>query len=238
MNNGYIPPRAMFVFAHPDDIEFVAGGTAALWARGGSEVVYVVATDGNVGSHLEGMTAERLAETRRAEQRAAAEIAGAKECIFLGLHDGFLQPTLELRKELVRLIRKYRPNVLVTLDPTEFFPSEFYISHPDHRAIGTAALEAVFPAAEMPMLYPELAAEGLKAHKTNVVLVASMREANYFVDISPVMDRKLSALLSHQSQFVDGDPIEWVKEWNAATGARVGFAYAESFRQITLMEPD
>ena len=114
----------MLIYAHPDDIEFSLGGTAALWASQGSEVVYVVITDGNVGSHEEGMTPDRLIETRRKEQRAAAEVAGAKECIFLGYHDGLLQPTLELRKELVRLIRSYKPNVVVCGDPTNFFPNE------------------------------------------------------------------------------------------------------------------
>ena len=168
MNETYIPQCAVLIYAHPDDIEFSAGGTAAKWAHNGSQVFFVIITDGNVGSHEEGMTADRLIETRRDEQRAAAEIIGAKECIFLGYHDGLLQPTLELRKELVRLIRRYKPNVVVCGDPTNFFPSETRINHPDHRAAATAALDATFPAAEMPLLYPDMEAEGLTPHKFTI----------------------------------------------------------------------
>jgi LmbE family N-acetylglucosaminyl deacetylase len=161
----------MFIFAHPDDIEFVAGGTAALWAKEGSEVVYVMVTDGNVGSHEKEMTMDKLIQTRREEQRAAAEIAGAKECIFLGYHDGLVEATLSLRKELVRLIRQYKPNAVVCFDPTDLFISETYINHPDHRAVGKAAIEAVFPASEMRLLYPDLEAEGLTPHKPNYIYV-------------------------------------------------------------------
>ena len=121
MSDTYIPEKAMLIYAHPDDIEFSASGTAARWASEGSKVFYVVITDGNVGSHEEGMTMDRLIETRRAEQRAAAKVAGAQECIFLGYHDGLLQPTLELRKNLVKLIRNHKPNVVVCGDPTSFF---------------------------------------------------------------------------------------------------------------------
>ena len=109
MTNTYIPERAMFIYAHPDDIEFGVAGTAALWAKNGSDVTYVVITDGNVGSNEAGMTAEKLAEIRRAEQTAAAEVVGAS-CIFLGYHDGLLEATMELTKELVRLIRIHKPN--------------------------------------------------------------------------------------------------------------------------------
>lgn len=235
----YIPPRAMLIYAHPDDIEFSGGGTAALWASQGSEVIYVVITDGNVGSHEEGMTADRLIETRRVEQRAAAEVAGAKECIFLGYHDGLLQPTLELRKDLVRLIRTFKPNVVMCGDPTVFFPNESRINHPDHRAAATAAIDAVFPAAEMPLLYPELEAEGLRGHKVNYVYISNpQQEANYYVDISPTIELKIEALRKHVSQLEDWDPDEPIKSWNSATGKKVGFQYAERFLRITLKEPE
>ncbi len=237
MSETYIPQRAMLIYAHPDDIEFSAGGTAARWAMNGSEVYYVVITDGNIGSHEEGMTAEKLIETRRSEQRAAAKTAGAKECIFLGYHDGLLQPTLELRKELVRLIRRYKPNAVVCGDPTNFFPSETRVNHPDHRAAGTAALDAAFPAAEMPLLYPELEAEGLSPHKVNYIYVSTPQDtANYFVDITETMDLKIKALRQHVSQLGDWDPEEPIKKWNAETGKIVGFKYAERFLRITLKE--
>jgi LmbE family N-acetylglucosaminyl deacetylase len=223
----------MFIFAHPDDIEFGVAGTAAKWTRAGGRVIYVVVTDGNVGSHEDGMTPERLAVIRRAEQTAAAEVVGA-ECVFLGYHDGFLQPTLELRKDLVRLIRQYRPDAIVTLDPTNFFPAEDYINHPDHRAAGQAALDAVFPAAEMTMLYPDLAAEGLVGHKVDYVFVTFSERANYYVDITDTIDLKIEALNKHVSQLGEWNPADMLREWAAESGKKVGFAFAEGFYRITL----
>ena len=239
MTETYIPKRALFIYAHPDDIEFSAGATAALWAKHGCENTYVVITDGNVGSHDEGMTADRLIETRRQEQRAAAKVAGTKQCIFLGYHDGLLEATLELRKELVRLIRRIKPNVVVSGDPTNFFPNETRINHPDHRAAGTAALDAAFPAAEMPLLYPEMEAEGLTPHKINYVYVSNpAQEANYYVDVTETIDLKIEALRQHVSQLADWDPEKPIKEWNGKTGKKVGFKYAERFLRVTLKEPE
>ncbi|MEZ4516551.1 MAG: PIG-L deacetylase family protein [Chloroflexota bacterium] len=232
----YIPPTAMFIFAHPDDIEFGCAGTAAKWTQAGSRVIYVVITDGNVGSHEDGMTSERLAEVRREEQTAAGKVAGA-ECIFLGYHDGFLQPTLELRKELVRLIRQYKPTAVVCGDPTNFFPRDDYINHPDHRAAGQAALDAIFPAAEMTLLYPDLAAEGLVGHKVNYVYVNFTQRVNHYIDITDTIDLKIEALREHKSQLGDWDPTDRIKEWSAETGQKVGFDYAEAFWRITVHDP-
>ncbi|MCL4804885.1 MAG: PIG-L family deacetylase [Anaerolineae bacterium] len=233
MSSDYTPKTAMFIFAHPDDIEFGVAGTAAKWTRAGSRVIYVVITDGNVGSHEDGMTPEKLAEIRRAEQTSAADVAGA-ECIFLGYHDGFLQPTLELRKDLVRLIRRYKPNAVVCTDPTNFFPSDDYINHPDHRAAGTAALDAVFPAAEMTMLYPDLAAEGLVGHKVNDVFVTFGARKNYYVDITDTIELKIEALNKHVSQVGGSSLDEMIRQWAAEAGKQVGFDYAEGFYRITL----
>ncbi len=223
----------MFIFAHPDDIEFGVAGTAARWSRDGCRVVYVVITDGNVGSHEAGMTAERLAQIRRAEQTAAGEVVGA-ECVYLGYHDGFLQPTLELRKDLVRLIRQYKPDAVVCGDPTAFFPTENYINHPDHRAAATAALDAVFPAAEMSLLYPDLAAAGLAGHKVDSVFVTFGERVNYYVDITDTLDLKIAALKKHVSQLNEWDPSDMLRQWAAETGKKVGFAFAEGFFRITL----
>ncbi|MFN2189105.1 MAG: PIG-L deacetylase family protein [Candidatus Promineifilaceae bacterium] len=239
MKETYIPKRAMLIYAHPDDIEFSAAGTVARWTQAGAEVYYVVITDGNVGSHDEGMTANRLIETRRNEQRAAAEVVGAKECIFLGYHDGLLQPTLELRKELVRLIRMYKPDTIICGDPTNYFPSENWINHPDHRAAGQAALDATFPAAEMRLLYPDLEVEGLTPHKVNYVYVSSpLKEPNYYVETTETIDLKIEALRKHKSQMGDWDPEEPIKEWNAEAGKQEGMPYAERFFRITLREPE
>jgi LmbE family N-acetylglucosaminyl deacetylase len=183
------------------------------------------------------MTAERLAQIRRAEQTAAADVAGA-ECVFLGYHDGFLQPTLELRKELVRLIRQYKPEAVVCGDPTAFFPTENYINHPDHRAAAQAALDAVFPAAEMTLLYPDLAEEGLVGHKVDYVFVTFGEHVNYYVDITDTLDLKIDALKKHVSQLGEWDPSPMLREWAAETGKKVGFAYAEGFFRVTLKAVD
>ncbi|NCF64632.1 MAG: PIG-L family deacetylase [Chloroflexi bacterium] len=227
----------MFIFAHPDDIEFGVAGTAATWAKQGCEVIYVVITDGNVGSHEAGMTSAELATIRRSEQTAAADVVGAT-CVFLGYDDGFLQPTLELRKDLVRLIRRHKPTAVVCGDPTLFFPSDTYINHPDHRAAAQAALDAVFPASEMALLYPDLAAEGLEGHKVNFVYVHWGQEPNIYVDIGDVVDLKIEALQQHKSQLGDWDPEEMIKTWSAEAGKKVGFDHAEAFRRITLKPVD
>ncbi len=233
MSSGYVPERAMFIYAHPDDIEFGVAGTAAKWAAADCEVTYVLLTDGNVGSHEDGMSVAELARIRRAEQTAAAEVVGA-QCIFLGHDDGLLQPTLELRKELVRLIRRHRPNAVVCGDPTLYFPSDTYINHPDHRAAAQVALDAVFPASEMSLLYPDLADEGLAGHKVNYVYVHWGQDPNVYIDISDWIDVKIKALRQHESQLGEWDPTDMLKEWSATAGAKVGFAYAEAFRRITL----
>lgn len=234
--NNYMPDRAMFIFAHPDDIEFGSAGTAAKWSRHGSEVTYVVLTDGNIGSREEGMTAEKLAEIRRREQSEAAEVAGVTRCLFMGEPDGRLQPTLELRKKLVRLIRQYKPNVVVCGDP-QFFYSDGYINHPDHRNAGQVALEAVFPSGDSPLLFPELVEEGYAPHKVNYVYISfGRREANMYIDITETIDTKIAALRKHVSQLGDWDPEERMREWASETGKRVGYEYAEGYFRITLQE--
>jgi LmbE family N-acetylglucosaminyl deacetylase len=231
--SSYIPERAMFIFAHPDDIEFSVAGTAAKWAKHGSEVTYVVLTDGNVGSHDPEMTREQIGQIRRQEQAAAAKVAGAANCIFLGYDDGSLEPTLALRRQLVRLIRQHRPNAVVCGDPTMYFRGE-RLNHPDHRAAARAALDAVFPACEMRLLYPEFEAEGIQPHKVNFVFVTTDQELNYYEDISDTLETKLKALNEHKSQLGDVDYSGRLRERAANVGKQVGLAYAEAFRRFTV----
>ena len=231
MIHEYTPQRAMFIFAHPDDIEFGCAGTAAKWAKAGSEVTYVLITDGNVGSHDETFDKEKLADTRRTEQNAAAQTAGVQRVVYLGYHDGLLEPTLALRRDLVKVIRQHKPNAVVCGDPRSVFPSDDYINHPDHRAAAIAAIEAVFPACEMRLLYPELEAEGITPHKVNHVYISFAPDANLYIDISDTLPAKIEALRQHSSQFGDWDPSPMVTEWSKETGKKVGFAYAEAFRQ-------
>jgi LmbE family N-acetylglucosaminyl deacetylase len=234
MNDTWIPERAMFIYAHPDDVDFSAAGTAAKWARGGCVVVYVIMTDGNAGSHEPGMTRERLGEIRRAEQEAAAAIVGAEECVFLGYQDGMLQATLAARKRLVRLIRIHRPQAVVCGDPRTYFSGNTYINHPDHRAAARAAVEAVFPAAEMNLLYPDMLEEGLTGHKPNYVYITTCEDPDTYVDVSDTIALKIEALRQHRSQMGDWDPEPWIRQRHADIGERAGCAYAESFRRMIL----
>jgi LmbE family N-acetylglucosaminyl deacetylase len=229
-----IPESAMVVVAHPDDAEFTVAGTVATWAKAGCHVTYVVCTDGNAGSHEPGMTREKLAEIRRAEQCAACATLGVSEVLFLGYDDGQLQPTLDLRRDLVRMIRQYRPEVIIASDPTRLFVDNDYINHPDHRAAAQAALDAAAPASAMPLLWPEAGAP----HGVRQVYVYGNDEPNVWVDVTETIEQKIAALKQHASQMGDWDPTEMVKEWNAEMGKEKGLAYAESYRVITLERPE
>jgi LmbE family N-acetylglucosaminyl deacetylase len=180
------------------------------------------------------MTREKVAQIRAAEQEAAARVVGAKRCIFLAYQDGLLQPTLEVRKRVVRLIRQYRPQAVVCGDPRRYFSGDTYINHPDHRAAAEIAVEAVFPAAEMNLLYPDLVAEGLQGHKVNYVYISTREDPNCYVDITETIELKLEALRRHESQMDGWDPDPWIRERQAAYGAKAGCAYAEPFRRMTL----
>jgi LmbE family N-acetylglucosaminyl deacetylase len=224
----------MVVVAHPDDIEFSCAGTLARWAKSGTRISYVICTSGEVGIAESGMTKEKAMEIREAEQRAAAEIVGAAEVVFLREPDGILQPTLELRKKIVREIRRFRPEVMMCGDPTVVWASEGYINHPDHRAAATAALDATFPAAGQPNLFEELETEGLKAHKVRKVYVTEWQQTGLFVNISDTIEIKIAALKAHKSQMKEWDPAPLIKEWAADAAKGKEMAYAECFRVITL----
>ncbi len=237
-NNFYIPQSAMAIVAHPDDIEFSCAGTLARWARAGTRIYYVLCTSGDVGIDEPGMTRQQAAEIRETEARAAAEIAGAEEIIFLGEPDGLLQPTIELRKKIVRQIRRYRPEVVICGDPTVVWSGDRYINHPDHRAAATAALDATFPAAGQPNLFQELEEEGLKAHKVRKVYVTGWGTTDLFVNIEDTIDIKIAALRAHKSQMKDWDPEPRIKEWATERARGKEMKYAESFRVITLIDDE
>jgi LmbE family N-acetylglucosaminyl deacetylase len=237
MQDSYTPESAMAIVAHPDDIEFSFAGTMARWARAGARISYVLCTSGDVGISSPGMTRREAAQIREAEQRKAAEIAGAKEVIFLRYPDGMLEPTMELRKQLVREIRRFRPEVVVCNDPTILWAGEDYINHPDHRAAAAAALDAAFPAAGQPNLFEELEQEGLEAHKPRKIYVNSWDAGDTFVNIESTIDIKIAALRAHASQMSEmgeWNPEASLKEWAAERGRGKEMAYAEAFRVITL----
>jgi LmbE family N-acetylglucosaminyl deacetylase len=224
-----VPKSAMVIVAHPDDAEFTVGGTVAAWVEAGCCVTYVICTDGNAGSHEPGITREKLAGIRRAEQRAACTTLGVSEVVFLGHDDGQLEATLDLRRELVRAIRQYKPEVVITWDPTRLFVNGDYINHPDHRAAAQAALDAAAPASEMPLLWPEVGAP----HRVSQLYVYGNDDANVWVDVTDTIDRKIEALKCHVSQLGDWDPTKMIKERNAEVGEERGISYAEAYRVIT-----
>ncbi len=236
MSKFYIPESAMAIVAHPDDIEFSCAGTLARWANNGARISYVICTSGDVGFDEPNMTKEKAAQIREAEQLAAADIVGASEVIFLHEPDGLLQPTIELRKKLVREIRRFQPEVVMCGDPTIVWAGNDYINHPDHRAAATAALDATFPAAGQPQLFEELAHEGLLAHKPRKVYVTSWRGADYFVDIEETIEIKIDALRAHKSQMKDWDPEDFIRKWAAESGEGKEMTYAEGFRVVTLVD--
>lgn len=236
MRQNGVPESAMVVVAHPDDAEFTVAGTLARWIQGGCRVVYVLCTDGDVGTDDPNLTRTELAAIRRQEQRDACRVLGVEDVVFLGNGDGMLQPTIELRRDLVRVIRKYKPEVVLCGDPTAIFYGDNYINHPDHRAAGQAALEAVFPAASMPLLFQELAAEGLDPHRVKQVYVWGTPDPNVWIDIAETLERKINALRQHKSQLGDWDPTEMITGWASERADGHDMAYAESFKRMILVQ--
>lgn len=206
--------RVLGVFAHPDDPEFFCGATFARWAAEGKEITFVLATSGDKGSEDPEMTHERLAEMREAEERNAARVLGVKEVIFLRYRDGELMPTLELRRDITRIIRIKKPDLVVTGDPT-FWYSDTYVNHPDHRAIGEATLSAVFPAARDRLNFLELERdEGLEPHKARLVYITGAQQPNTRVDVTDYVETQIASLREHKSQIKDMDGLaDRIREW-------------------------
>jgi LmbE family N-acetylglucosaminyl deacetylase len=202
------PRRILGVFAHPDDAEFFAGGTFARWASEGAEITFLLATSGDKGSDDPAMTSIELAQIREDESRRAAAVLGAKEVIFLRYKDGELFPTLELRRDITRIIRLKKPDVVVTLDPLRFWYGTMSINHPDHRAIGAATLEAIFPTARDRLNFPEMERdEGLETHKVLTVYIAGSEQPTVTVEVTGHIERQVQALLEHKSQIKDPEQL-------------------------------
>jgi LmbE family N-acetylglucosaminyl deacetylase len=238
VNNFYIPESAMAIVAHPDDIEFSCAGTLARWAKAGTRISFVLCTSGDVGIAEPGMTRARAAEIREAEERAAAALLGAEEVVFLREPDGMLQATLELRKRLVREIRRFKPEVVISGDPTIVWAGNDYINHPDHRAAALAAIDATFPAAGQPNLFEELEQEGITAYKPRKVYVTSWDTADLYVNIEETIDLKIASLRAHISQMKGWDPEPEIKSWAEERAKGKEMAYAEGFRVVTLVSDE
>ncbi|MAU10900.1 MAG: GlcNAc-PI de-N-acetylase [Anaerolineaceae bacterium] len=231
------PLRVLGVFAHPDDAMFFCGATLALFAMDGAELTLVVATSGDKGSDDLEMTSERLVEIREAEERAAGAALGAKDVVFLRYKDGELAPTLDLRRDIVRMIRMKKPDIVFTLDPTVFWYGTGGINHPDHRAIGEATLAAVFPTARDRLNFPEQERdEGLEAHKALTVYIAGAADPTMTLDVTRSIDTKIRSLHEHKSQIKDMEAMEKrIKERALDPTAPSQYPrYVEHFRVIQL----
>ncbi|HEX6330869.1 MAG TPA: PIG-L deacetylase family protein [Actinomycetota bacterium] len=226
---------ALVIFAHPDDAEFMCGGTVAAWVKEGTEVHYCVITDGSAGSNEPGVTREQMIPIREREQRAAAEVLGVSSVTFLGFRDGELEVNLETRKAVTAVVRRVRPEVIVAPDPSRLWSGTRYINHWDHKQTGTLALCAVMPDAPSRPQFPELLDEGLEPFEVpNLWLSAD--EPDTYVDVAKTIDLKIEALRAHASQEGVPEAEEWVREWAREVGEQTGMEYAEGFRAFALTE--
>ncbi len=201
--------RVLVILAHPDDPEFFCGATLARWSRAGHEITYVLLTCGDKGRnddnrHIPG---NELCELRHAEERAAANVIGVIDVNFLDMDDGYLIPDLPLRKEVVRIIRQFKPDILVTCDPQNLFAT-YGLNHPDHRAAGQVVLDAVFPAAGNELFFPDLIDEGWPPHSPKEVWASLTSQPNLVVDVTDTWDIKIQALKQHKSQIGDPQTLE------------------------------
>jgi LmbE family N-acetylglucosaminyl deacetylase len=228
----------LVVMAHPDDAEFGCGGTIAKWASAGKEINYVLCTSGDKGSSDLSISPFKLAQTRRVEQVNAAHTLGAREVVFLSHEDGTLRNTLELRRDIVREIRRFRPDAIICQDPTMRFGGNRYLNHPDHRAAGDACLDAVYPSARDPHVFPELLVEGLGPHKVREVFMSTMQNPDVWIDVSDCFERKLEGLRQHTSQVGSrfDQVVERIRERSRQTARmfELPFEVGEGYRYFRL----
>ena len=226
--------RILVVTAHPDDVDFGVAGSVAAWTSGGVEVAYCICTDGEAGGSDVSMSRADMAVIRRQEQTQAAKVVGVSDLTFLGFPDGRLQPTMELRRDISRVIRQVRPERVLTQSPERRWDFIF-ASHPDHLAAGEAAVCAVYPDARNPFAHPELLdEEGLEPWTVNELWIGGVADPTIAVETTTTIERKVAALLCHKSQIDDPDGIaQRVNEGGRASGAAAGLpegATAELFR--------
>ena len=230
--------RVLAIAAHPDDLDFGAAGTIAAWTGDGIDVVYCLVTDGDAGGFDESFPRAEMASLRRAEQLAAATCVGVHDVRFLGYPDGRVEATLGLRRDLARVIRQVRPDRVVCPSPERNY-ARIGASHPDHRAVGSAALDAVYPDARNPFAFPELrAAEGLEAWTVPEVWMSASPTPDHYVDVTKTFQRKIAALREHKSQTAHlADLEERLRGWLGANASRAGLpdgSLAEAFQVLII----
>lgn len=231
------PSRVLAVLAHPDDVDFGAAGTISSWTAAGVEVQYAIVTDGDAGGFDTTVDRSRIAGIRREEQRQAAAIVGVEAIEFLGYPDGRVYPDLALRRDIARVIRRFRPERVLCPSPQRDF-TRIPASHPDHLAVGEATFCALYPDARNPFAFPELLAEGLQPHSVHEVWVMGHPLPDHYVDITDTLETKLAALRAHQSQLADPDStMAFVRDWTSRLAERAGFGparQAEAFFVVNI----
>jgi LmbE family N-acetylglucosaminyl deacetylase len=227
---------ALVLFAHPDDAEFMCGGTVAKWTRAGCAVHYLVCTDGSAGSNEPGADRTDVAPIREREQRAAADVLGVKSVTFLGEIDGLLEVTPETRKKVTREIRRLRPEVLVAPDPSRLWSGQGYINHWDHKQAGLLALTAVMPDAPTRVMFQELESEGLEPYEIPNLWLSS-NEPDIYIDITETIGTKVAALAQHASE--EGEAAApFVRDRARQVGEEAGVEYAEAFKAFRFVDDD
>ncbi len=226
------PSTAMVIMAHPDDAEFLCSGTVAKWCAEGWDVYYVVATGGDKGTHDPTMHPEKLAAIREEEQREACRVLGVKECILLGYPDGFTVDDQELRGQIVALLRKYRPEVVITW---EAFRGSF--NHRDHRTIGLVTSDAIYPLVRDRLFYPHHEEDGLESHQVNEVLLAGSDNADYVVDVTDHWEKKIDAILCHTSQVGGRTKEDFLKQRQEQMKREKTKKVTERFRRWSIRRP-
>ena len=231
-----VPERILVVTAHPDDVDFGAAGSVAVWTDAGILVTYCIVTDGDAGGSDLTVSRDDIRRVRRAEQEAAAAEVGVKDLVWLGYPDGRVEVSLDLRRDISRVIREVRPQRVLAPSPDRLW-GRIFASHPDHLAVGEATMCAVYPDSRNPFAFPELLEAGLEPHTVPEVWLMATETPDVFVDVTETVDRKVAALRSHVSQSVDreGTLPTWIREWLGEQGRRAGWEdgrLAEAFRRV------
>jgi len=237
MNDQLSPKVVLGIAAHPDDLDFYAGGTMATFAKQGATVYYLVLTDGGKGSADRNATPESVQATRQQEQQKAAKALGVQEVFFCSYPDGALENTLAVKRDVVKTIRQVRPDVVISLDPSVLYSTtQGFINHADHRAAGQAALDAVYPLARDHMSFPDLLEAGYEPHKVDTVLLTRFNEpgTTFAVNITDTIEAKLEAVSAHLSQSTVQEMKATIRDLAVASGQPYGYQYAEAFVRIDI----
>ncbi len=237
----YYPQIAMSIQAHPDDQDYTVAGTLAKWAKAGCKVISVLITSGDSGSNDVTQGADykaELARLRETEQLAANNTLGIQQTVFLHYPDGELEPSLALRKDLTRVIRQYKPDVVLAGNPEAWFYGNEYVNHPDHRAAAQAACAAVFPSAGTRLVFTDLLEAGYEPHNVKRLYIHGSEKSDTWIDISETIDIKIEALQKHASQVDAHEVDKWMRAWAKEEGKEKGLGFAEAYRVMILQKDE